>query len=336
MWTLGIAEGRAGLDPLVLLLLALFIEAYVGEMRPVFRVVKHPVAAIGALVALLERKLNRDYRSERDRALRGAFAATVVVAAALAVGLGVAWLSRHHPFGWAVELVLMVTLIAQRGLYDRVRRVARALDGEGLEAGRREVAHIVGRDVSRLDAHGVARAAIESAAENFCDAVVAPVFWYALFGFPGLVAYKAVNTMDSMIGHTTPKYRAFGMTAARLDDVLNLVPARLAGLVFCAAAAFAPTASPGAALKAMARDARKHRSPNAGWTEAAVAGALGLTLAGPRQYAEHTVADPWLGDGRARATSGDIRRALYLYMVAGLINAGLVAAATVARLSIAG
>jgi adenosylcobinamide-phosphate synthase len=335
MWPLGLAAGREGLDPLVLLLLGLFIEAYVGEARLVFRFVKHPVKGIGALVSVLDRKLNRDYRSERDRLLRGALATVLVVAVSAALGLGVAWLTRHHPFGWVVELALIVTLLAQRGLYDRVRRVARALDREGLEAGRREVAHIVGRDVQRLDAHGVARAAVESAAENFCDAVVAPVFWYALLGFPGLLAYKAVNTMDSMVGHTSPKYRSFGMAAARLDDALNFIPARLAGVVFCAAALFAPTANPWAALKVMARDARKHRSPNAGWTEAAVAGALGLALSGPRHYAEHTVGDAWLGDGRARATAADIRRALYLYVVAGLINAGLVAAVLVARLTLA-
>jgi adenosylcobinamide-phosphate synthase len=155
----------------------------------------------------------------------------------------------------------------------------------------------------------VARAAIESLAENFSDGVVAPVCWYVLLGLPGLFAYKMANTLDSMIGHRSPHYRAFGWAAARFDDALNLVPARLAGLLVSAAALFAKDARSGAALRVMLRDARKHRSPNAGWPEGAMAGALGLALAGPRRYAEGVVSDPWLGDGTARATVADIARA---------------------------
>ena len=188
-----------------------------------------------------------------------------------------------------------------------------ALAQGGVPAGREAVRHIVGRDPASLDRHGVARAAIESLAENFGDGVVAPVFWYLVLGLPGLFAYKAANTLDSMIGHRTPHYRAFGWAAARFDDLLNLAPARLGGLLLAAAALFARDARPDRALWVMLRDARKHRSPNAGWPEGAMAGALGLALAGPRRYAEGMVSDPWVGDGTARAGVGDIARALRLF-----------------------
>ena len=334
MFIFGLAHESRGFDPLVLLLAALAVEALVGEMRALFRIVPHPVRLMGGAIGWLEGKLNRERRGQMDRAMRGAFVVVAVTGAALGVGWGVALLSQTHAWGAIPEFVLLVALLAQRGLYARVRAVGLALQNEGLAAARDKVSHIVGRDPARLDAHGVARAGIESAAENFCDAVVAPVFWYVLFGFPGLLVYKAVNTMDSMIGHPTPRYRAFGFAAARLDDVLNLIPARLAGLFLVVAALFVPSARPASALRIMLRDAGKHRSPNAGWPEAAMAGALGLALAGPRAYAEGTVDDPWIGDGTGRATAHDMRRALYLYVVACLINAMWVAALAVVRLNL--
>lgn len=321
--------GHQGIAPLFLILIALFIEAYVGEARAVFKVLPHPVRILGGAIASLDRKLNREQRSELDRSLRGGLAVLIVVVPCAAIGTGVAWLTQHHGFGWIVELLLLVSLLAQRNLYDCVSAVGKALREAGLPAGRMAVSHLVGRDVQKLDEHGVARAAIESAAENFSDGVVAPIFWYAVFGFPGLLVYKAVNTMDSMIGHMTPKYRAFGKAAARLDDLLNLIPARLSGLLFVLAAIFTPTASPWRALKTMLRDSSRHRSPNAGWPESAVAGALGLALAGPRHYPGHHVQDAWMGDGRARATHKDIRRTLYLYTVAGFLNAIWLAALAV-------
>jgi len=332
MLTFGMAGDGRGFDPLVLLLLALVFEAYVGEMRSLFRTVRHPVRIIGDIVGFFDARLNREHRSEMDRAVRGALLVVVIVTAALATGWGVSWLSFHHPLGWIVEFLGLIALLSARGLYDHVRAVATALK-ESLDAGRRAVAHIVGRDPESLDHSGVARAAIESLAENFCDGVVAPVFWYVLFGFPGLLAYKAVNTMDSMIGHMTPQYRAFGMTAARLDDVLNLIPARLAGLFIVLGAVFSGTANPGGALKVMWRDAGRHRSVNAGWPEGAMAGALGLKLAGPRHYNTRTVNDPFIGDGTAEATAKDINRALYLYVVACLINAMWVAMIAMVRFS---
>ncbi|MEK9673325.1 MAG: adenosylcobinamide-phosphate synthase CbiB [Rhodospirillaceae bacterium] len=334
MLTLGfIGGGSQAFDPLILLLLALMLDAYFGDLPALFKRVRHPVAVLGVVIALFDRKLNREKRSPADRAVRGTVTVLIVAGGTGALGLGVAWLTLHHPFGWVIELTFIFLLVAQRGLYDHVEAVKRGLD-ESLEAGRGAVSHIVGRDPAQLDTHGVARAAIESTAENFADGVVAPVLYYVLFGAPGLFVYKAVNTMDSMIGHRTPEYRAFGMAAARLDDVLNFIPARIAGLMICLGALFTPTAHPGRAVLVMLRDAGKHRSFNAGWPEGAMAGALNLALAGPRRYLKETVNDPWIGDGTAQAGAADIKRALYLYAIACLVNAALITAFSVFRFSL--
>ena len=189
----------------------------------------------------------------------------------------------------------------------------------GLGAGREAVAHIVGRDTATLDVSGVARAAIESLAENFSDAVVAPVFWMAIGGLPGTALYKAINTADSMIGHRTERHGAFGFAAARLDGLVNLPASRLSALLLLAAAALSKNASPGAAWHAVRRDAGRHRSPNAGYPEAAMAGALGLSLAGPRVYGGAPVQDAFMGDGRREADASDICRALALYRIADAI-----------------
>ena len=185
---------------------------------------------------------------------------------------------------------------------------------------------IVGRDPDQLDEAGVCRAAIESCAENFSDGVVAPVFWLALLGLPGLIAYKAINTADSMIGHRSPRYESFGWAAARLDDLVNLIPARLSGLLVAIVAPIAGGTT-GTALRVMWRDAAKHRSPNAGWPESAMAGALGLALAGPRRYGERIVDDPFLNaEARKDAMPGDIGRALDLLVAACLLEAAAYAA----------
>jgi len=232
--------------------------------------------------------------------------------------------------GAIVEALVIGILLAQRGLYEHVAVVAFALEHGGLAAGREAVRHIVGRDPLRLSEHGVARAAIESLAENFSDGVVAPVFWYLLFGLPGLLAYKMANTLDSMIGHRTLRYRAFGWASARFDDVLNFLPARLSGTLLAIAAMFVGDGNAGRAFATMLRDAKKHHSPNAGWPEAAMAGALGLALAGPRDYAEERVEDAWIGGGTPMARPADIARALRLYAVACLLLAGVILSAWLA------
>jgi adenosylcobinamide-phosphate synthase len=311
-------------DPFLLLLAGLAIDAVFGDMPAVFAYLPHPVVLAGRAVAACERKLNRPNRSERSRRERGIVTVIVLIGAAAGLGWTVQFLCSFSAAGAAVEAVTIGVLLAQRSLYEHVAAVAGALQSGGIAAGRNAVRHIVGRDPASLDGHGVARAAIESLAENFSDGVVAPALWYLLLGLPGLFAYKMANTLDSMIGHRSPRYRAFGWAAARLDDLANLLPAPLSGLLLSAAAAFAGEAAPRRALWVMLRDGRKHHSPNAGWPEAAMAGALGLALAGPRRYAEGAVDDPWLGDGTAQARPADIARALRLYALACLLLAGLV------------
>jgi len=319
-------------DSLPLLVLALVAEAAFGYPQRFYAAIGHPVTWIGRLIGALDRMLNREGASFTSRKAIGALSlllllATTVVLAAVVQQL----LFAAGPLGLIPLALIASTLIAQRSLHEHVGRVADGLEREGLEGGRQAVSMIVGRNPKTLDEAGVARAAIESLAENFSDGIVAPAFWLGLAGLPGIAAYKAINTADSMIGHRTPRHLAFGWAAARLDDLVNLPASRLTALLLIAAAALDRGADAGGALRAVRRDAGKHRSPNAGWPEAAMAGALGLKLAGPRIYGETRVEDHWMGDGRAEADAGDIRRALGLYRRAcGLlwVLAALLAAAT--------
>ena len=301
-----------------ILLLAFLLDACWGDPGWLYGRLRHPVALLGGAIEWGEARWNRG----NARFSRGLAFAFVIVASAGGFGWAVERLFTALPAGWVLEAVLASTLIAFRGLHDHVRAVAKALD-LGLAEARAAVAHIVGRDPLRLDAPGVARAAAESLAENFSDGVVAPLFWFALLGFPGLCAYKAVNTLDSMIGQRNPRYERFGKAAARLDDAVNWVPARLAGLILVTAARFLPDASARDAWRAVRRDAGKHRSPNAGWQEAALAGALGFRLAGPREYPDGPVDDAWMGDGHAELDAAALRAALRLYLVAGGMVAGI-------------
>ena len=224
----------------------------------------------------------------------------------------------HLPFGFLAVALLASSLIAQRSLHQHVARVALALEREGVAAARTAVSHIVGRDTATLDEAAVARAAIESLAENFSDGIVAPAVWLAVGGLAGGAIYKAINTADSMIGHRTPRHEAFGWAAARLDDLVNLPASRLSALLLIAASATTGGAASNA-WRAMRRDASHHRSPNAGYPEAAMAGALGLSLAGPRVYAGVPVDDAPMGNGRREANAADIRAALALYRRADAI-----------------
>ncbi|MCK8783068.1 adenosylcobinamide-phosphate synthase CbiB [Roseomonas sp. NAR14] len=317
------------MDHLPLLLGALLIEAALGYPAPLFRAIRHPVVWMGALIAALDRRLNRPgWPASRRRAAGVLALALLLLAAVLPAALLQAGLARLLPAVLALPLLalLAASLPAQRSLHDHVRAVAEGLEREGLAGGRRAVSHIVGRDPESLDAAGVARAAIESLAENFSDGVVAPAFWGALLGLPGMAGYKAANTADSMVGHRTPRHEAYGWAAARFDDLVNLPASRLAALWLVVAAALLPGADPRGAIRAVRRDARRHRSPNAGWPEAAMAGALGLRLAGPRVYGAVRVEDGWMGDGRAGATAADLRRALALYRLACAVQVAAVAA----------
>jgi adenosylcobinamide-phosphate synthase len=310
--------------PLLLLLAALVIDAVIGDPPFLWRNVPHPVMIIGRAIGLLDAKLNRPHRSALDRRLRGAFTALLLAGLAVGLGYGMTLLRQRTEWGWGLEIVLIWTLIAQKSLFQHVAAVADGLKRGGLAGGRWAVSRIVGRDPESLDEHGVARAAIESCAENFADGVVAPVFWYLVAGFPGLLLYKTANTMDSMIGHLDDKHRDFGLIAARLDDLLNLIPARLAALLLVFATLFLPGGHPVKAFLTMWRDHGHHRSPNSGWPEAAMAGGLDLALAGPRRYVGYVAQEKWIGSGRARAGVGDIHKALFVMAVACLLNFGLV------------
>jgi adenosylcobinamide-phosphate synthase len=304
--------------------LALLIEALVGYPDRLVRAIGHPVTWIGALIARLDAGLNRPSLGPHARRIAGIVALAIVVAVAAAAGVIVERGLLLLPFGILLAALAASPLIAQRSLYAHVAAVATALERDGLAAGRVAVAKIVGRDPQALDEAGVARAAIESLAENFSDGVVAPVFWMALAGLPGAAAYKAINTADSMIGHRTVRHEAFGWAAARLDDLVNLPASRLAALLVVGAAALGGRAFAAEAWRAVVRDAGRHRSPNAGYPEAAFAGALGLALAGPRVYAGVAVDDAVMGDGRREATAADIRAALALYRRADALLIALV------------
>lgn len=300
--------------------LSLAAEAFVGYPDALFRAIGHPVTWLGRLIAFLDRMLNRATDSDRRRRIAGVAALLVIVAVPLVLGLFIQRALGALSGGFLLAALLATSLLAQRSLGQHVRAVADALDLGGLQAGRKAVSLIVGRDPERLDAAAVCRAAIESLAENFSDGVVAPAFWLGVGGLAGGATYKAVNTADSMIGHRTARHAAFGWAAARFDDLVNLPASRLAALLIVFAALFVRDASPAAAWNAVRRDAGRHRSPNAGWPEAAMAGALGLALAGPRVYGGRTVNDAFMGEGgRQEANSADIRRALALYRIADFL-----------------
>jgi adenosylcobinamide-phosphate synthase len=302
--------------------LAVVIEACLRYPQSVFRAIGHPVTWTGRLIGLADRWLNHDDRSVATRRALGF--ATLFLLLSLAGGgayffcLGLVALNIPQPASLVLTALIASSLIAQRSLDAHVLAVAEALAG-GLESGRAAAAKIVGRDVARLDDAGVARAAIESLAENFSDGVVAPAFWLALGGLPGGACYKAINTADSMIGHRTQRHAAFGFAAAKLDDLVNFCPARLSAFLVVIAAFLAPETSPQAAWRTMQRDARGHPSPNAGWPEAAFAGALGLRLGGPRVYGGAKIDDAWIGSGKV-ASFQDIRRALVLYRIACCVH----------------
>ncbi|MCP4563431.1 MAG: cobalamin biosynthesis protein [Bosea sp.] len=320
---------------LPLLLAALLIEAAIGYPARLFAWIGHPVTWIGALIGWLDRGLNRETMSFAMRRTAGVVALLILLGVTLAASLAlVALCHLAGPLALLPLALLASTLLAQRSLHEHVARVAEGLEQGGIPGGRKAVSMIVGRDPESLDEAGVARAAIESLSENFSDGIVAPAFWLGVGGLPGGALYKAINTADSMIGHKSPRHLAFGWAAARLDDLVNLLASRLTALMLIAAAALGRQADARAAWRAVRRDARRHRSPNAGWPEAAMAGALGLRLAGPRVYGAVRVEDGWMGDGRAEATAVDIRRALTLYRRACLLLWGLAAVASLAALTL--
>ncbi len=302
------------------LLVAMLIEAIAGWPDRLHRLIGHPVSWLGYLINRLDQSLNREDGSDFSRRISGLIAALLTITFTAAMAWGI---SRLLPGGlWGILLggVLAWPLVAARSMYDHVAAVARPLVDEDLETARAAVALIVGRDPERLDATGVSRAALESLAENSSDGIVAPILWGLIFGLPGIAAYKAVNTLDSMIGHRTPRHQAFGWAAARIDDVANFVPARLTGMLFAVVSGRLISS-----VQCMMHDASRHRSPNAGWPEAAMAGALGVRLSGPRTYAGGVSDEPWLNAQARDAAPADLHRGLRFFLRAMLFLAAVLA-----------
>jgi len=302
------------------MVVAMAVDALVGWPSQLFARIGHPVTWLGRLIATVDAAWNRATDPPWLRRAAGVAGALLVIALAVALGWA---LQSLLPSGW-IQLMLVGILawplVALRSLHDHVAAVANPLLAGDLTGARDAVSRIVGRDPAVLDEGGIARAAIESLAENASDGIVAPVFWGALFGLPGIFGYKAINTLDSMIGHRTERHEAFGWAAARIDDVANVIPARLTGFLFVL---LAPRRSE--ALLCMTRDARRHRSPNAGWPEAAMAGALGVRLSGPRIYHDSIANEPWLNEGARDPLAADISHGLTIYRRAMLLLAGLLA-----------
>ncbi len=313
-----------------ILCLALVFDAMIGDPPALWNRLPHPVVLFGKLIDWGEALWNRAETGDAARRRGGVLLVTVLLIAAALTGWLLHRILSLVSYGWLLEAAVASIFLAQRSLHDHVAAVARAFEADGLPGARRAVSMIVGRDPEQLDEGGVSRAAIETAAENFSDGVVAPAFWYLIGGLPGLLAYKALNTADSMIGHKNERYLMVGWASARLDDLANLIPARFSAMLIWAAAFAVPGADARSSVRATLRDARLHRSPNAGWPEAAMAGALGLRLAGTRVYGGKIVEDAWMGAGGADADMGDIRRALTLFRLACgvlILLAGLLALA---------
>jgi adenosylcobinamide-phosphate synthase len=292
--------------------LALLVERLFGYPKPLYDKIGHPVEWFGTVLKKLEALLYDPQAEPLQARLRGLAVLLALLLIVTIPAVFVASILSTLKFGWIVEALLATALIAQHSLYEHVSAVGKGLD-TSLNEGRKAVARIVGRDPANLDESGVVKGALESLAENASDGIVAPVLWYALLGLPGIVAYKAINTADSMIGHKSERYIYFGWAAARLDDLVNLLASRLTGFLFAAAAAWNDQERGKLAVLAMWRDAPKHQSPNAGWPESALAASLGVKFGGPRSYEGARVDLPWMGEGRETLNRDDIRKGLRLY-----------------------
>ena len=318
---------------LLVTLTALIFERLVGYPNWLYKVINHPVVWIGALISILDRFLNNENSSPKTRRLKGGIALILVISVALIIAIFISIFLRSFVGGLLIEAVFASTMLAQKSLRDFVEAVGKAL-GENIEKGRAAVAHIVGRDPSQLDESEVAKAAVESLAENTADGVVAPLFWMMLFGLPGAALYKAINTADSMVGYRNEKYVDFGWASAKLDDLVNYPASRLCGFLFVATAFLREKWSGKQAYQVMMRDAGEHVSPNAGWPEAAMAGALGLKLGGPRSYEGREVDLATMGHGRDFLTKTDIKIAIEFFRWSMTLTAIILGAITLVVLTL--
>jgi adenosylcobinamide-phosphate synthase len=307
------------------LVLGYVLDACLGDPRR-----RHPVAAYGAVVWRLERRMHADART------RGMvfWCACVAAPVAASVAASAVLARRHGSLGTVLTAIATWAALGQRSLVREGLGLAGALERHDLDEARRRLPSLCGRDPSGLDGQDLARAGVESLAENTCDAVVAPLLWGAVFGVPGLVGYRAVNTLDAMVGNRSVRHREFGWASARADDVANLLPARLTALLTCLAAPLVGGRA-ATAWSTWQRDGHRHPSPNAGRCEAAAAGALGLRLGGRLAYPSGVEDRPVLGDG-ALPDAHDVRRAARLSAAVGLLAAGLCAGVAVAAGAVAG
>jgi adenosylcobinamide-phosphate synthase len=307
---------------LVNLAIALVIDRVVGDPDWMWARVPHPVVLFGKAISFFEANFNGKGHNDRARRSYGILAIAALLLASVMIGWLIHSLLAHlGKFGAVIEILVVAVLLAQKSLSDHVAAVARGIRRKGLAGGRRAVSMIVGRDPEHLDEAAVCRAAIETLAENFSDGVVAPALYYAVFGLAGIFAYKMLNTADSMIGHRTPRYRHFGWASARLDDLANWPAARLSALLIVAGA-FIQRGRCAAhrSLTTALTDHGLHRSPNSGWPESAMAGALDVALAGPRIYAGERVQEPLQnGAGRRMVGPADIDAAIAVYASAGTV-----------------
>ena len=328
----GIFSLDSGFDPLILLVFGLILEAVFGWFSALARGSGAPVVLVAGFVSLCDRKLNREGRTSGDRAARGAIVALLISLVAGVAGWGIAWLTQNIAVFWILETIIIALSLDQRGTNAIVQKCGRAIRGKNLPEARKHLALISGQPVNSMDLHHLARTGLEASAVAIARGVAGPVFWYVLFGLPGLMVFRAVDIMAELVGHQTDRHRAFGFTAARLNDILLFVPARLAGLYTVLGSILVPTAKPILAAKIMLRDAGKHQSFNLGWPLGAMAGALNLALAGPWKVNADTTRGAWIGDGTAKATALDISKGLYIAAVACLINAAWVTAFSLVRL----
>ena len=308
-------------DNIPIVLIALSIDAIIGDPNWLYRKIPHPIATIGGMIHQLDLFLNRPHFKNLTKKILGVLFIIIALSVTGMIGWAMQTGLKLMEFGQLLEAILVSIFLAQNSLYRHVRDVTQAFVSDGLDAARLSVSHIVGRDPAALDESGVCRASIESLSENFSDGVIAPIFWYLIAGIPGILIYKTLNTADSMVGHLNDKYTYFGWASARLDDVANFIPARLTALLIFLTAMIIPSAQGFKALGSCLRDANQHRSVNAGWPEAAMAGALNIRIAGPRVYNGIVVNGPWMGDGNPDLRSNDINQALQLYFAANILNA---------------
>ena len=313
----------------IILLLALVLDWFLGEPQVIWSRVPHPVVLFGKAVGIADKALNLATDGPANQRRKGAMAICLLLVVALFAAMLVQWvLGFFEPISRVFECLIVFVLLAQRSLFDHVKAVSDSLRRNGVEGGREAVGLIVGRDPELLDETGICRASIETLAENFSDGVVAPAFWFGVFGLPGLFIYKMINTADSMIAYRSEKYLHFGRVTAQIDDLANWLPARLSfGIIAFGAVFVSGLRSAKNSVSVVLRDAGLHRSPNAGWPEAAMAGAMDIALGGPRKYAHETVSQAFIhGSGKRDLSARDIETSLRFFRAACFVLWGLVVA----------